>query len=209
MDTTIDHAALVATIRRSLRTQGFRIRNGTLLPPNDLSKERIRTLHTAAVEQRIERAKGGLFRKEHTLLRRIASGNEVVPSKIRPRLIEVSPGSEDELRYGERFERRGNTGSDGFSSVRRQAVWTTKYFSSYESLPSDSGLQWERNQTASELLRGATNGRLNSISPSVIPRVFQGETCKSFRLWRLALSLLSPSVGGPCSSRHSRTLKSS
>ena len=99
MDTTIDHAALLDKISRSLRTQGFRLRNGTVLPPNDLSKERIRKLHTTAVEQRIERAKGGLFRKENTLLRRIASGNEVVPTKIRPRLIEVFPGSEEELLF--------------------------------------------------------------------------------------------------------------
>ena len=97
MASVIDASTLKAKIVRSLRTQGFRVRNGTVLPPKDLSKKRIRKLHRTAVEQRIERAKGGLFRKEDKLLRHIASGNEIVPSKIRPHLVEVLPRSEEEL----------------------------------------------------------------------------------------------------------------
>jgi hypothetical protein len=86
-------------IIQSLRAQGFRIRKGTVLPPNDLSKERIRELHKTAVEHRIERARDGLFRKEKELLQHIASGNEIVPSKIRPHLVEVFPESEEELLF--------------------------------------------------------------------------------------------------------------
>jgi Domain of unknown function (DUF4338) len=86
-------------IIRSLRAQGFRVRNGAILPPAELSKDRIRTLHEAAVEHKIERAKEGLVRKEAALLDRIASGGEVVPSQISPRLVEVVPDSEDELLF--------------------------------------------------------------------------------------------------------------
>jgi hypothetical protein len=86
-------------IIRSLRAQGFRVRNGTVLPPKDLSKERIRGLHGAAVDHRIERAREGLSRKEAELLQRIASGSEVVPSRIYPRLVEVLPDSEQELLF--------------------------------------------------------------------------------------------------------------
>ena len=97
MASVIDASTLKAKIVHSLRTQGFRVQNGTVSPPKDLSKKRIRKLHRTAVEQRIERAKGGLFRKENKLLRHIASGNEIVPSKIRPHLVEVFPKSEEEL----------------------------------------------------------------------------------------------------------------
>lgn len=86
-------------IIRSLRAQGFRIRKRAILPPAELSKDRIRTLHETAVEHRIERAKDGLFRRESALLDRIASGGEVVPSRISPRLVEVVPESEDELLF--------------------------------------------------------------------------------------------------------------
>ncbi len=40
--TGINTADLRERIIRSLRAQGFRVRNGQVLPPKDLSKERIR-----------------------------------------------------------------------------------------------------------------------------------------------------------------------
>jgi hypothetical protein len=86
-------------ITRSLRAQGFRVRNGAVLPPKDLSKERIRELHETAVAHRIERARDGLFRVEKDLLRHIASGHEVNPSRMSPRLVEVLPDSEEELLF--------------------------------------------------------------------------------------------------------------
>jgi hypothetical protein len=95
----VDVEDLRERIVRSLRAQGFRIRNGAVLPPKDLSKERIRELHETAVAHRIERARDGLFRMEKDLLRHIASGHEVVPSRISPRLVEVLPDSEEELLF--------------------------------------------------------------------------------------------------------------
>lgn len=103
MDRSVNHRVDGADLRdriiRSLRAQGFRVRNGTILPPTDLSKERIRELHETAVEHRIEGARDGLFRKEKELLQHVASGSEIVPSRIRPRLVEVLPESEEELLF--------------------------------------------------------------------------------------------------------------
>lgn len=103
MNRSINHRSgdpdLRDRIIRSLRTQGFRVRNGAILPPKELSKERIRELHETAVEHRIERARDGLFRMEKDLLRHIASSHEVVPSRMSPRLVEVLPESEDEFLF--------------------------------------------------------------------------------------------------------------
>src|SRR5690606_23624646 len=99
MSFRVDSADLQDRIIRSLQAQGFRVRNGTILPPNELSKERIRQLHETAVKHRIERAKDGLFRKETELLQCIASGNEIAPTRIRPRLVEVLPESNEELLF--------------------------------------------------------------------------------------------------------------
>lgn len=64
----VDGSDLRDRIIRSLWAQGFRVRNGAILPPKELSKERIRKLHETAVEHRIERARDSLFRMEKDLL---------------------------------------------------------------------------------------------------------------------------------------------
>lgn len=94
-----DADVLRKKVIRSLRAQGFRVHKGTILPPKDLSKDRLRELHKTAVEHRIERAREGLFRREAKLLEYIASGNEVEPIKIVPRLVEVFPDSTEELLF--------------------------------------------------------------------------------------------------------------
>lgn len=99
MNHRVDGADLRERIIRSLRIQGFRVRNGTILPPKELSKERIRDLHETAVEHRIDRAKDGLSRMEKELLGRVASGKEICPSRITPRLVKVLPESEEELLF--------------------------------------------------------------------------------------------------------------
>lgn len=70
-----------------------------MLPPDSLTKERIRDLHQVAVAHRLERAKEGLYRKEGDLLKRLARGSEVDPVNISPRLIEVLSDSQDELLF--------------------------------------------------------------------------------------------------------------
>lgn len=90
---------LRALIVRSLRSQGFRIREGHILPPADLNKEKLRDLHALAVQHRIERSRDGLAPFEFKLLERMALGTEVAPEMIVPRLVEVEPDSEDELLF--------------------------------------------------------------------------------------------------------------
>ena len=99
VNTTRDHSDLRKRIIRSLRAQGFTVRNGTIRPPSQLTKEKIRTLHRLAVQHRIERSKAGLHRKERHLISHIASGEDIVTSRIQPRLVEVLPGSEEELLF--------------------------------------------------------------------------------------------------------------
>ena len=86
-------------IIHSLQAQGFQVVNKTVLPPKDLSKDGIRELHKIAVAYRIEQARKSLSKVEQKLLRYIASGHEVVPSRISPRLVEVLPDSEEELLF--------------------------------------------------------------------------------------------------------------
>jgi len=83
----------------SLECQGFRFQNGKILPPENLDKENIRTLHCTAVNYKIERSKEWLKQKEPQLLKRIAAGNEINPLKICPRLVLVQPDSDDELLF--------------------------------------------------------------------------------------------------------------
>ena len=94
-----DEAKLREQVIRSLRAQGFRVKNGSILPPQKLSKERIRKLHETAIKHKIARAKGGLIHKEADLLHYIASGNEISPTRIRPCLVEVKSGSNEELLF--------------------------------------------------------------------------------------------------------------
>lgn len=90
---------LRSLLNRSLRGQGFRIREGKVFPPPDLNKEKVRSLHASALEHRIERSRGGLSRLETGLLKRLASGSQLKPERIRPYLVEVEADSEDELLF--------------------------------------------------------------------------------------------------------------
>jgi hypothetical protein len=82
-----------------MRKQGFRMRSGLLVPPDGNDKDGVRKLHNQAVEHRVEKSRRGLQRHEKRLLSYIASGGEVHPEHIYPRLIEVRPDSEEELLF--------------------------------------------------------------------------------------------------------------
>ena len=90
---------LKTLITESLKHQGFRLNGNEILPPPRLTKSRLRRLHLPAVQHKVEKASDELRRGEQNLLRRIASGGEVSPEAIRPRLIEVRPDSDDELLF--------------------------------------------------------------------------------------------------------------
>ncbi|GIW78575.1 MAG: hypothetical protein KatS3mg105_0382 [Gemmatales bacterium] len=86
-------------IEDSLRRQGFYIQDNQIVLPDNTTKDKLRYLHRLSVEHRVEQAEPRLRRHENRLLRHIASGREIEPTKVTPRLIEVLPGSEDELLF--------------------------------------------------------------------------------------------------------------
>ncbi|MHB8375459.1 MAG: Druantia anti-phage system protein DruA [Dehalococcoidia bacterium] len=94
-----EQEALSNTIKKSLRAQGFRIRGDAIIPPKELDKDRVRAMHLPAVEHRRSRARDGLRTREGQLIKRFASGSEIAPALIRPRLVKVLPSSEDELLF--------------------------------------------------------------------------------------------------------------
>ena len=86
-------------ILRSLEEQGFEFRDERLAPPDMADKQLLRTLHRDAVAQNRMRSRSGLERHEARLLQYIAGGSEVVPEAIRPLMVLVRPGTEDELLF--------------------------------------------------------------------------------------------------------------
>ena len=94
-----DATKLRQKIKRSLKAQGFRVNQGSVTLPTELTKGYVRSLHATAVEHKKERAKEGLFRKEATLLQHFATGSEIEPTQISPRLVQVTPGSIEELLF--------------------------------------------------------------------------------------------------------------
>ena len=86
-------------IIESLLDQGFIIQNGEVSLPRDADKSQLRKLHRVAVEEKLRKARQGLRAHEERLLEWIANGNDVEPSNIRPKLVEVLPRSEEELLF--------------------------------------------------------------------------------------------------------------
>ncbi|MDT0212053.1 Druantia anti-phage system protein DruA [Curtobacterium sp. BRD11] len=72
-----------------LRRQGFQFRDGGLEAPPVEDKEHLRALHGESVRSQLDRARPALERHEGSFLERLADGDEVDPSRIRPRLIEL------------------------------------------------------------------------------------------------------------------------
>ena len=90
---------LRSLIIHSLQNQGFSIKGRRIFPPTELDKNKVRDLHTSAVEHRIEKFEKTLFPYEPRLLERLATGRKVFPERIEPKLVEVKRGSEDELLF--------------------------------------------------------------------------------------------------------------
>src|SRR6266571_2761800 len=95
----LNREALRKRVIRTLRLQGFRIRAGTISPPLNLSKDRIRELHKTAVRHKLSAARAALWPLEDDLLGSLASGSDVDPHSIRPRLVEVYRESDEELLF--------------------------------------------------------------------------------------------------------------
>src|SRR6202011_6180987 len=59
----------------------------------------VRQLHEPAATHRVRQLGPNLEPVELALLQRLAAGNEVEPARLSPRLIEVQPGTQDELLF--------------------------------------------------------------------------------------------------------------
>lgn len=93
---SMDALRLKSMIIESLERQGFVRDDRQFYLPDDLDKEKIRALHFESTRHKIELRKRGLIKREPSLLKRIASGAEIVPEKIHPELVKVRSGSKDE-----------------------------------------------------------------------------------------------------------------
>jgi len=82
----------------SLLHQGFDLDEAGIKIPDHSDKESLRKLHLVAVQHRVNRG-SRLRSKELVLIKKIATGREVIPERICPRLVEVMPGSSDELLF--------------------------------------------------------------------------------------------------------------
>jgi Domain of unknown function (DUF4338) len=92
-------AELREAVLQSLRDQGFEICDGAIVPPTELDKDGLRALHAGAVAHQVAKARHNLVRHETRLLGHLADGASLDPSKIRPRLVAVERGSEQELLF--------------------------------------------------------------------------------------------------------------
>ena len=82
-----------AAIRRSLKAQGFRIGKSGITFRQRYDKRSVRKRHKLSVLRKVSAAELSLRRHETDLLAHIASGNEVDPRRIRPRLVRVEAGT--------------------------------------------------------------------------------------------------------------------
>jgi hypothetical protein len=99
LQATRDRELLKRRIKRTLSTQGFSVSGNVLTPPETVDKNELRSLHSAAVRHRLDRAEPYLRNVEPRLLDRVANGYEVIPESINPRLVQVYPRSEEELLF--------------------------------------------------------------------------------------------------------------
>jgi len=86
---------LRSAIRRSLRAQGFRVAGNRVSFRQRRDKRSIRKRHEHAVEKRVALAESALAKHENDLLTCIASGHEVDPNEIKPKLVQVEPDTFD------------------------------------------------------------------------------------------------------------------
>ena len=99
--TDVRVATLREAIIESLLAQGFCWTEGQsrLSIPHHFTKDKIRELHRYAINTIRARARRTMAPKEPMLLTHIANGDEINPSRIAPKLIEVCPRTKEELLF--------------------------------------------------------------------------------------------------------------
>jgi len=86
-------------IIKSLRKQGFRIRQGHIVLPENPTKEYYRKLHTLAVEKKLSMAEPYIRKYENKLIEYIANGDEIDVYNISPKIVLVEPDTENALLF--------------------------------------------------------------------------------------------------------------
>lgn len=82
-----------------LESQGYIVKSGLIEMPDGLTKDDYRRMNQLAVSKKLAVSTPGLRRFEPKLIKHIANGCEICPSKINPKLILVQPDSEEELLF--------------------------------------------------------------------------------------------------------------
>jgi hypothetical protein len=90
---------LRSKILSSLRTQGFTIAGNRIVAPDFEDKDAVRRIHETAVKHKVEAGGKNLARREPELLKRLASGSQILPERIDPILVEVQSDSDDEILF--------------------------------------------------------------------------------------------------------------
>ena len=91
---------------RTLRLQGYQVNNGRIEIPKEPSKEDLRRINRLAVAYRIQKAEPSLKRYEKKLLKYIANGEDINVQKVKPKLIYIKSGSNEELLFRGLFLRK-------------------------------------------------------------------------------------------------------
>jgi Druantia protein DruA len=86
-------------IIKTLRRQGYRVRNGVIRTPKDPNKDTFRRMNELAVAKKLEKSGPGVKRYEDDLLDYVADGAQVKPTKVSPKVVVVQPDSEQELLF--------------------------------------------------------------------------------------------------------------
>lgn len=92
-------ATLRRNVLRSLRRQGYVVRDGRIALPAYATKDDLRRINQLGCQKKRSDALPRLARHEPSLLKRIASGDEVIPEEVQPGLVQVRSGTEDELLF--------------------------------------------------------------------------------------------------------------
>jgi hypothetical protein len=86
-------------ISATLRRQGYCVKDGVIQIPEELDKDRVRTMHELAVAKKRAISGPGVKPHEERLIRYIANGADIVPEAICPEIVLVKRDSEDELLF--------------------------------------------------------------------------------------------------------------